>query len=120
LGADEQVGGCSPLHTNHMDVRESRVTMEGLVDIGDKVYKGRATSDENTASEPDYHLRKSVAFFGRWLVFGLGLLRRGRGRRGRRGRVCRSQYLDSISKALEGAGGLILEILKLLIYCCHH
>jgi hypothetical protein len=116
LGTDQQVGGCSPLHANHMDMQESRVTMEGLVDFGDKVYKGQAMSDENMASEPDYRLRKSVAFFGRWLVFGLGSLRR----RGRRGRVCRSWYFDSIGKALEGAGGLILEILKFLIYCCHH
>jgi hypothetical protein len=51
-------------------------TMEGLVDFGDKVYKGWVMIDENTALEPDYHLRKSVAFFGRWLVFGLGSLRR--------------------------------------------
>jgi hypothetical protein len=86
--------------------------MVGLVDLGDKVYKGRATSDGNAASEPDYRLRKSVAFFGKWLVFGLGSLRRGR--------VYRSRYFDSIGKALEGAGGLILEILKFLIYCCYH
>jgi hypothetical protein len=116
LGADKQAGGCSPLHANHMDVQEPRVIMEGLVDFGDKVYKGRAMSVRNAALEPDYHLRKLVAFLGRWLVFGLGSLRR----RGRRGRVCRSRYFDSISKALEGAGGLILETLKFLIYCCHH
>jgi hypothetical protein len=92
------------------------VITEGLVDFGDEVHKGWVIFGENVASEPDYRLRKLVAFFGRWLVFGLGSLRR----RGRRGRVRRSRYFDSISKALEGAGGLTLETLKFLVYCCHH
>jgi hypothetical protein len=88
------------------------VIVERLVEFGDKVCEGRAMSVENVALVPDYRLRKSVAFYGRWLVFGLGVVRRGK--------VHRSWYLYSISKAPEGARGLILESLQFLIYHCHH
>jgi hypothetical protein len=69
--------------------------MEGLVEFGDKVRKGGAVPVENAALVPDYCLRKSVAFYGRRLVFELGVVGRGR--------VYRSWSLHSISKALEGA-----------------
>ena len=52
--------------------------MEGLVEFGDRVCEGGVVPVENAALVPDYCLRKSVAFYGRRLVFELGVAGRGR------------------------------------------
>ena len=62
LGADHQVGGGGPLHTNHMDVQMFWEIAQGGIDTGSEVNERRAAGGFNLPSVPDYCLWKEVAF----------------------------------------------------------
>ena len=77
---DYNVGSCSPLHTDHVDMRVFGVGVEGFVEFGNQVDKRGTAFGIYVTFHLDYHLWEDILF-----VWGSGVCSF-RGRSGRRGR----------------------------------